>query len=328
MTDQGLPTRVLGRTGLAVTRIGYGAMSLDSGRFAPVSDAQAEAVLTAVLDAGINFIDTAPDYGESEERIGRFIGHRRAEFLIATKVGCPVAVAPGPNGEAPHAYTRENIVAGVEQSLRRMRTDTLDVVQFHGSPSRRTLEREGAIETLRELQRQGKVRFIGVSATLPEVDAHLAMGVFDTFQVPYSALQREHEAWITKAAQAGAGTVIRGGAVRGGPSPEKQWAVRRLPEVAPGAAALAVGARGPRRPAGRRGAHGVGAAVHVFASRPAHGDRRHRERGAPARERGGAAQGAAARGRAGRSVPAAGCRGGGGRRRLTRATAAARTRAA
>src|SRR5688572_23254167 len=113
MSDTPLPTNMLGRTGLVVSQLGYGAMSLDSGRLTSVSEEQAEAVLNAALDAGINFIDTAPDYGESEERIGRYIGQRRDEFFIATKVGCPVA--PFANGN--HVYNRENITAGVEQSL-------------------------------------------------------------------------------------------------------------------------------------------------------------------------------------------------------------------
>lgn len=227
MTSTGLPMRTLGHTGMSVTRLGYGAMSLDSARFAPVSPEQAEKVLAAVLDSGINFIDTAPDYGESEETIGRVAAHRRGEFFLASKCGCPVAPGTGPR----HVYTRENIIAGVEQSLRRMKTDYLDLVQFHGSPSRQALEQEGAIQTLLDLKGQGKVRFIGSSSTLPDLLDLIQMGVFDTFQIPYSGLQREHEAAITQAAQAGAGTIIRGGAARGAPSPDKAWAIRRLPEM-------------------------------------------------------------------------------------------------
>ena len=229
MTDTGLPKRTLGRTGLEVTRLGYGAMSLDNGRLTPVTPEQAEATLLAVLDSGINLIDTSPDYGESEELIGKYIAHRRNEFFLASKCGCPVAVPAGTTG---HVYTRENIVAGVEQSLRRMKTDHLDIVQFHGSPSRATLEETGALDTLRDLQRDGKVRFIGMSGVLPDLQDHIAMGVFDEFQIPYSALQRDHEAAIAAAKAAGAGTVIRGGAVRGAPAADKGWAVRRLPEVA------------------------------------------------------------------------------------------------
>ena len=98
-------------------------------------------------------------------------------------------------------FTRDNILAGVEQSLARMQTDYLDVLQFHSSPSRQTLEEHGALETVLELKRAGTVRFIGMSGTLPNLADHIAMGVFDVFQIPYSAVEREHEALIAAAAR-------------------------------------------------------------------------------------------------------------------------------
>jgi len=103
-----------------------------------------------------------------------------------------------------------------------MKTDYLDVVQFHASPSKQTLEEHGALETLLELKAAGKVRFVGISATLPHLLDHIATGVFDVFQIPYSAVEREHEAAIGAAANAGAGIVVRGGAAKGAPSEEKQ----------------------------------------------------------------------------------------------------------
>jgi aryl-alcohol dehydrogenase-like predicted oxidoreductase len=226
MTD--LPKRQLGRTGLPVTMLGYGAMELRGApRGRDVTDAQAETILHAVLDAGINYIDTSIDYGVSEERIGRYISDRRSEYYLASKCGCVVGAAPAPRGErSPHVFTRDNILAGVEQSLRRMRTDYLDVVQFHSSPSRKTLEEDGALETVLELKRAGTIRFIGMSGTLPHLSDHIAMGVFDVFQIPYSAVEREHEALVTAAATAGAGIVIRGGAAKGAPTEGKQAGVQ------------------------------------------------------------------------------------------------------
>jgi len=227
MTD--LPTRELGRTGLPVTMLGYGAMELRGApRARDISEAQAETILNAVLDAGINYIDTSIDYGLSEERIGHYIGHRRDEYYLASKCGCLVGAPPAPRGERnPHVFTRENIVAGVEQSLKRMRTDHLDVVQFHSSPSQQTLAQNGAVEALLDLKKAGKVRFIGMSGTFPHVKDHIAMGVFDVFQIPYSAVEREHEAAISAASRAGAGIVVRGGAAKGAPSADKrtglQW---------------------------------------------------------------------------------------------------------
>ena len=138
-----IPKRTLGRTGVPVTVLGYGAMELRGGsRGRDIPDEQAERVLNAVLDAGINLIDTSPDYGRSEELIGRFIAHRRDEYFLATKCGCLVAVEPIAGGPR-HVYTRENIRAAIEQSLRRMKTDRLDLVQFHGSPSKEQLEEHG-----------------------------------------------------------------------------------------------------------------------------------------------------------------------------------------
>ena len=219
-----LPKRELGRTGLQVTMLGYGAMELRGApRARPTTDEQAETILNAVLDAGINYIDTSIDYGVSEERIGRYIAHRRSEYYLASKCGCLVGASTAPVGQvSPHVYTRDNIVAGVEQSLARMKTDYLDLVQFHISPSQRTLEENGSLDAVMELKQAGKVRFIGMSGTLPHLKDHIAMGVFDVFQIPYSAMEREHEAVIAAASEAGAGIVIRGGAAKGAPSDGKQ----------------------------------------------------------------------------------------------------------
>jgi aryl-alcohol dehydrogenase-like predicted oxidoreductase len=214
-----LPTRTLGRTGMQVTQLGYGAMELrDSPRGRPIPEDQAERVLKAVLDNGINYIDTSIDYGLSEERIGKYIGGRRAEYFLASKCGCPVGEPQTPGSRPPHVFTRENVQAGVEQSLKRLKTDYLDLVQFHASPSRAALEDDGGLDALLDLQRQGKVRFVGMSSTLPNLAEHIRMGVFDAFQIPYSALEREHEALISEAAAAGAGTVIRGGTAKGAAS--------------------------------------------------------------------------------------------------------------
>ena len=220
-----LPKRTLGRTGLEVTALGYGTMELRGGpRGRQISEEEAGRILNAVLDAGINFIDTSIDYGFAEERIGRHISHRRDEFYLASKCGCLAGWTEaqerpaGARGGGPHVFTRENVIAGVEQSLRRMNTDHLDLVQVHASPSKQELEEGGVVEAMQDLKQQGKVRFIGMSGTIPNLRDHIAMGVFDEFQIPYSCLQRGHEDAILEAAAAGAGVVIRGGAARGAPS--------------------------------------------------------------------------------------------------------------
>src|SRR6266700_7736945 len=238
-----IETRPLGRTGADVTILGYGAMELRGRSRGPaIDDEEAGRLLNAVLDGGISLIDTSIDYGRSEELIGRYLAHRREEYFLASKCGCllgdPPADATPP---FPHDYRAGNIRAGTEQSLRRLGTDRLDLVQVHMSPSRAQLEADDTIETLLSLREAGKVRFIGMSSTLPHLPDHIAMGVFDVFQIPYSAVEREHEAITTAAADAGAGIVIRGGAAKGAPSEGKQagaqwerWQKARLDDLLEG----------------------------------------------------------------------------------------------
>ena len=216
-----IPRRALGRTGLEVTTLGFGAMELRGDQGGPqIADEDAGKLLNAVLDEGINFIDTSIDYGRSEELIGRFIAHRRSEYVLASKCGC----VPGAGMATDHVHTAENIRAGVEHSLRTLRTDHLDLVQFHRSLTRPEFEADGALAEALALRDEWKVRFVGVSAILPTLDEQIDMGVFDTFQIPYSALQREHEEVITRASSAGTGIIIRGGVARGTPD---DWQGRR-----------------------------------------------------------------------------------------------------
>jgi aryl-alcohol dehydrogenase-like predicted oxidoreductase len=219
-----IETRPLGRTGADVTILGYGAMELRGQPRGPaIADEDAGQLLGAVLDSGINLIDTSIDYGRSEELIGRYLGHRRDEYFLASKCGCPLDPPADATPPYQHDYSPGNVRAGVEQSLRRLGTDRLDLVQVHMSPSRAQLEADHTIETLQSLRDEGKLRFIGMSGILPNLPGQIAMGVFDIFQIPYSAVQREHEELVTEAAAAGAGTLIRGGAARGAPADDKGW---------------------------------------------------------------------------------------------------------
>ena len=228
-----IETRTLGRTKADVTILGYGAMELRGLPRGPeIDDDTAGRLLNAVLDGGITLIDTSPDYGRSEELIGRFVGHRRDEFFLASKCGCLIEIPADATPPYPHDYSPANVRADVEQSLRRLRTDHLDLVQVHMSPSRAQLAENRTVETLQELRNEGKVRFIGMSGILPHLADHIAMDVFDVFQIPYSAVQRDHEDLITEAVEHGAGTLIRGGAARGAPSEEKNWSTGPLTQAA------------------------------------------------------------------------------------------------
>jgi len=214
-----LPVATLGRAGLAVTRLGHGAMEVRGTRIwggRPVTEQQARTILTAVLDAGINFIDTANDYGRSEEFIGAYLSGRRSEFYVSTKCGCHVVRRDDRTDDTPHVWTRENLFRGLHESLTRMKTDYVDIMQLH-NPTVEQVREGDLVAALKEMRDQGKVRFIGISTTLPHLPTYLEWGAFDTFQIPYSALQREHEDWIMRASQAGIGTIIRGGLARGEP---------------------------------------------------------------------------------------------------------------
>lgn len=214
-----LTKRTLGRTGLEVTDLSYGAMEVRGSRIwggRPVKEEQAEQILHAVLDSGINFIDTANDYGRSEEFIGKFLSSRRSEFYLATKCGCTVVHKDENTDDTPHVWTRENLFRGLHESLERMKTDYVDIMQLH-NPSVEQTEQGDLVAVLQEMKAQGKVRWIGCSSTHPHIESYIASGVFDVFQIPYSALERQHEEAITLAAEAGAGTIIRGGVARGEP---------------------------------------------------------------------------------------------------------------
>lgn len=214
-----LTKRTLGRTGLEVTQLGYGAMEVRGSRIwggRPVTEAQADSILNAVLDAGINFIDTANDYGRSEEFIGKFLSHRRDEFVLATKCGCTVVHKDENTDDTPHIWTRENLFRGLHESLERMKTDYVDIMQLH-NPSVEQTEQGDLVAALQEMKQQGKVRWIGCSSTLPHITTYIASGVFDVFQIPYSGLERQHENIISDAARNGAGIIDRGGVARGEP---------------------------------------------------------------------------------------------------------------
>ena len=212
-----LTQQKLGRTGLEVTQLGYGAMEVRGSRIwggRPVTEEQADTILNAVLDAGINFIDTSNDYGRSEEFIGKYLASRRSEYILATKCGCTVVNRDETTDDTPHVWTRENLFRGLHESLERMKTDYIDVMQLH-NPSVEQVEQGNLAAALQEMKQQGKVRWIGCSSTLPHISAYIECDLFDVYQIPYSGLERAHEDVITIAAESGAGVIDRGGVARG-----------------------------------------------------------------------------------------------------------------
>jgi aryl-alcohol dehydrogenase-like predicted oxidoreductase len=216
-----------GKTGMKVTQLGYGALEVrgvsseDPRARLPNAEA-AGRILNAVLDSGINFIDTAWCYGRSEEMIGKYISNRRSEYFLAAKTG------HGHCSASKYAsYKKQDLIDCFEESLRNIKTDYVDFLQLH-NPTAEDVEAEGAIEQMQKFKEQGKARFIGVSSVIPHLDKHLATGAWQGFQLPYSALEPEHHDMLTKLSKAGCGTVIRGGVAKGEPESKAALENRRF----------------------------------------------------------------------------------------------------
>jgi aryl-alcohol dehydrogenase-like predicted oxidoreductase len=211
---------------LVVSRLGYGAMELAGPpRARNLDERRVIDLLNGLLDKGVTYIDTSIDYGLSETLIGKELAHRRSEFVLASKCACEVGVEH-PQHSSRHFYTAECVTAGVEQSLRRLRTDHLDVVQVHGDPTRRELEEGGVVEALLSLQRRGLIRCIGLSSRLPRLAEFVDADYLSVVQVPWSPLQRTNEAVIAELKRAGKSVVARGVTGRGAPA--KNWATRPI----------------------------------------------------------------------------------------------------
>ncbi len=165
------PARIVSSLSFPPSPLGYGAFKIGRNVAAKYDrayelpdDATVEKLLSGVLDLGINYIDTAPAYGTSEERIGKSIAHRRREFILSTKVG-----EFFDEGVSRHDFSTAAIRQSVEASLRRLRTDVLDLVFIHASrDDLRILDQTDVVATLMSLRDAGQVRGIGLSGYTAE----------------------------------------------------------------------------------------------------------------------------------------------------------------
>lgn len=158
--------RKFGNTDLQVSAIGFGAGEIGDYN---LPDSEVEKLLNTALDLGINLIDTARGYYASEERIGKFISHRRGEFILSTKVGY------GIDGYADWSY--EIILAGIDEALRIMKTDYIDIVHLH-SCSTETLQRGEVIDALLEAKKKGKIKFAAYSGENQALEFAINTGKF------------------------------------------------------------------------------------------------------------------------------------------------------
>jgi predicted aldo/keto reductase-like oxidoreductase len=168
--------RVLGKTGVSVSQIGFGGIPIQR-----LTEAKGIALVRDILDLGVTFIDTANAYNNSEERIGKALVGRRQRAFLATKTQ-----KRDKTGAAEH----------IDLSLRRLQTDYIDLYQFHNIADPQTMAQvlgpDGAYEAVEKARTAGKVRHIGVSSHSPEISKELiCSGHFETIQFPFNFISRE-----------------------------------------------------------------------------------------------------------------------------------------
>ena len=234
--------RPLGRTGLTVSPIGFGAFKIGRNQgikyaegYELPDDDTCERLLHGLLDLGIDLVDTAPAYGTSEERIGRHLASRRDEFTLSTKVGEIFE-----NGVGRYDFSSEAIDESLDRSLRRLRTDRLDLVFVHSDGSDLDIVKAGsALDALVRRRDRGDLRAIGFSGKTPE--GHLAAihsGVVDALMVEYHPLDETQRPVLEVAEERGVGVVVKKGLASGRLDPGEA-----LPFclAAPGVASVVVG---------------------------------------------------------------------------------------
>ena len=171
---------ILGRTGLEISRTGFGALPIQR-----VSFEEASQLLNHALDAGITYIDTARMYTDSEAKIGKAISHRRSEYYIATKT---------------HSKTAEGFWKDLETSLELLNTDCIDVYQFHNPPFVPVPGGEdGLYDAAVKAREMGKIRFIGITQhSIERAEFAVNSGLYDTLQYPFNHLATEREVALVK----------------------------------------------------------------------------------------------------------------------------------
>lgn len=203
-----IKTRVLGNSGLKVSELSFGGMSLGEDH------QQNEVIVHQAVEAGINFFDTADLYnqGFNEQTLGKALLHKRKDVLIASKVGN----VWNPDGKTWYwGPNKAYIIGAIEDSLKRLQTDYLDLYQLHGG----TLEDpiDEIIEAFELLKESGKIRAYGISSIRPNViREYIRLSNLSSVMLQYSALDRRpEEAVLQSLKEANVGVLGRGGLARG-----------------------------------------------------------------------------------------------------------------
>ncbi len=177
-----MQTTTLGRTGLEVSQLGAGLVQI--GDLSLNETDQASRILGSALDAGINFLDTAECYNNSEELIGKTVSHRRSEFILATKVG---HISGNYLGKP---WTGTTVRDSINRSLVRLNTDYVDIIQIHAYDITAPPPDE-VIEEVLKAKTAGKTRFIGYSGENQDAEWAIQSGIFDTLQTAFNIVDQK-----------------------------------------------------------------------------------------------------------------------------------------
>lgn len=208
--------RALGKTGFEISRLGIGLAEIGETE---TEVAQVDRLLNTALDNGINFLDTAACYGNSEELIGQTVSARRDDFILATKCG---HITGGYQGTD---WTCKTLTDSINRSLVRLKTDHVDLLQLH-SCDLEILERGEVIEALKEARTAGKTRFIGYSGDNEEARWAVDSGLFDTLQTSFSVVDQRARSGLFATAEAkGMGVIVKRPIANGA------WASERTPSA-------------------------------------------------------------------------------------------------
>ncbi len=227
--------RPLGRTGLTVRPISFGAFKIGRNEktkyargYALPTDSEVERLLNGLLDIGINLIDTAPAYGTSEERIGKAISHRRRDFILSTKVGETFE-----EGQSIYDFSRPAVLASIQRSLNRLKTEVLDFVFVHSDGRDLDILRQtDVVPALQQARQAGWVRFIGMSGKTAE-GATASLSWADALMVEYHPQDVSHGTVMTEASRAGVAVLVKKPLASGTLSPEEAIPfILAQPEVA------------------------------------------------------------------------------------------------
>jgi aryl-alcohol dehydrogenase-like predicted oxidoreductase len=206
--------RPLGRSGLSVSEIGFGAWGIGASAWVGATEDESVRALHRAIELGVNLIDTARGYGDSERIVGRVLReHRGDPVYVATKVPPKNGVWPAPGGIDPvEAFPGEHIRASLETSLRESGLDAFDVLQFHVW-SDDWVGRGDWLETIQSLKQAGKIRLFGVSINDHQASNAVELvrsGQVDTVQVIYNIFdQSPEEELLPACAEHGVGVIVR-----------------------------------------------------------------------------------------------------------------------